>query len=181
MSAGVHADVSFRDVTIKIPDRRCGQGCEWCHDQKRRLRFEKSQLVEFCRRRKKVDFRLLALALRRVRTWFGADGKVVIERWYLAPYVEKPLNSKLIKSFVPKLRSRKCFSCFGIPMLSIYELWTFYVHFPYSYLAMLQCKWLNKSDNLKIYLILLFSNELKVCLRTKVIVSFILRNDYIRA
>ena len=30
----------------------------------------------------------------------------------LSPYVEKPLNSKVIKSFVPELRNRKCFSCF---------------------------------------------------------------------
>ena len=33
------------------------------------------------------------------------------------------------------------FSCFGIPMLSIYELWTFYVHFTYSCTAMLLKKW----------------------------------------
>ena len=39
---------------------------------------------------------------------------------YLSPYVEKPLNSKVIKSFVPELRSRKCFSCFKIPMLYVY-------------------------------------------------------------
>ena len=31
---------------------------------------------------------------------------------YLSPYVEEPLNSKVIKSFVPKLRSRKCFFVF---------------------------------------------------------------------
>ncbi len=36
MSAGVRthvrgADVSFRDVTIKIPDRGYDQGCEWRH------------------------------------------------------------------------------------------------------------------------------------------------------
>ena len=49
----------------------------------------------------------------------GADGKVSIDRWYLSPYVEKSLNPKLIKSFVPELRSRKCFLCFGIPMLSM--------------------------------------------------------------
>ena len=36
--------------------------------RKRGLRFEKSQLVEFCGRKKKVDFRLLAEALWRVRT-----------------------------------------------------------------------------------------------------------------
>ena len=57
------------------------------------------------------------VACGRCRTWFEADGKVSVERWYLSPYVEKPLNSKVIKSFVPELRSRKCFSCFGIPVL----------------------------------------------------------------
>ena len=31
----------------------------------------------------------------------------------LSPYVEKPLNSKVIKSFVPELRSRKCFCVSG--------------------------------------------------------------------
>ena len=48
---------------------------------------------------------------------------------YLSPYVEEPLNSKVIKSFVPELRSRKCFSCFEIPMFYVYMLWTFYVRF----------------------------------------------------
>ena len=32
---------------------------------------------------------------------------------YLSPYVEEPLNSKVIKSFVPELRSRKCFRVSG--------------------------------------------------------------------
>ena len=45
--------------------------------------------------------------------WKSRDRKIVS----LSLYVEKPLNSKVIKSFVPELRSRKCFSCFGIPML----------------------------------------------------------------
>ena len=52
----------------------------------------------------------------------GSDGKVSIERLCLSPYVE---------SFVPELRSRKCFSCFGIPMLcylwALWTLWTFCV------------------------------------------------------
>ena len=34
-----------------------------------------------------------------------------------------------MKSFVPELRSRKCFSCFGIPMFYVYKLRTFYVRF----------------------------------------------------
>ena len=31
---------------------------------------------------------------------------------------------KVIKSFVPELRSRKCFSCFGIPMFYVYVIYT---------------------------------------------------------
>ncbi len=38
----------------------------------------------------------------------GADGKANIERLCLSPYVEKPFNSKVIKSFAPELRSFKC-------------------------------------------------------------------------
>ena len=41
---------------------------------------------------------------------------------YLSPYVEEPLNSKVIKSFVPEVRSRKCFSYFGIPMFYVFML-----------------------------------------------------------
>ena len=82
----------------------------------------KSQLVEFLRPNEKVEFFLGGRRLTfapsprpcgRCRTWFGADGKVSIERWYLSPYVEKPLNSKVIKSFVPELRSRECFCVSG--------------------------------------------------------------------
>ena len=56
----------------------------------------------------------------------------------LSPYVEKPLNSKVIKGFVPELRSRKCFSCFGIPMFYVYMLRTFFVRFTYSRMGMSQ-------------------------------------------
>ena len=52
---------------------------------------------------------------------------------YLSPYVEESLNSTVIKCFVPELRSRKCFSCFGIPMFYVYMLWTSYVRFTYPY------------------------------------------------
>ena len=65
-------------------------------------------------------------------TWWGeADGKISIERLCLSPYVEKPFNSKVIKSFVPELRSRKWFSCFGIPTFYVFMLWIFYVRFTY--------------------------------------------------
>ena len=73
------------------------------------------------------------------RTRWRADGKVIIERLCISlPYVET-FNSKVIKGFVPELWSRKCFSCFEIPMFYVYMLWTFYVRFPYSCMGMLQC------------------------------------------
>ena len=44
--------------------------------------------------------------------WVGADGKVIIERLCISlPYVET-FNSKVIKSFVPELRSRYVFFVF---------------------------------------------------------------------
>ena len=116
-------DMSFRDVTKKSQiEGRTRDVADVTH-QKCGLRFEKSQLVESCRPKKKGDFRLLAEAFWRVpRVVEWTDEKVSIERWYLSPYVEKPLNSKVIKSFVPELRSCKCFSCFGIPMLYIWVM-----------------------------------------------------------
>ena len=130
------ADVSLRDVTIA----QMGNGaskCEWRHaPEARRGLWEiwKSQLSWDLHREKTVDFRLLAEALGRCRARWGMG------RWksqnrknvYLSPYVEEPLNSKVIKSFVPELRSRKCFSCFEIPMFYVIYIWTLYVHFTHS-------------------------------------------------
>ena len=87
-------------------------------------------LVEFCRREKKVDFRLLAEALRRVRTWWGADGKVSIERLCLSPYVEKPFNSKVIKKF--RTWTKKSSTVFRVSgflcyLCALWTLWTFCV------------------------------------------------------
>ena len=92
--------------------------------QKRGLRFEKSLLIEFLRPngrveflppKKKVDFRrYYGGCARGGGGGGGADGKVVIERLCRSlPHVEKPFNSKVIKSFVPELRSRKCFCVSG--------------------------------------------------------------------
>ena len=62
----------------------------------------------------------------------GADGKVSIERWYLSSYVEKPLNSKVIKSFAPELRSRKCFCVSGF-LCYLYVRYGHYERFAYRY------------------------------------------------
>ena len=74
--------------------------------------FEKKLELSSCLGRKSLSFACSSRLCGRCLTWFGADGKVSIERWYLSPYVEKPLNSKVIKSFIPELRSRKCFFVF---------------------------------------------------------------------
>ena len=90
--------------------------------------LKKVSQVEFC----------LGKPCGRCCTWFGADGKVSIEKWYLSPDVEKPLNSKVIKSFVPELRSRKCFFVFRDSyVLCIYVmniLSTFHI-FMYGYVT----------------------------------------------
>ena len=108
--------------------------------RKRWLRFEKSQCVEFCLGGRRLTLARSPRPCGRCRTWFGGDGKVSIERWYLSPHVEKPFNSKVIKGFVPELRSRKCFSCFGIPMFYVYIymdiLCTFHI-FTYGYITLL--------------------------------------------
>ena len=68
------------------------------------------------------------------RVVWWEDEKARIEKMCITlPHVEEPLNSKVIKSFVPKLRSRKCFSYFEIPMFYMYMLRTFYVRFAYPY------------------------------------------------
>ena len=113
-------------------------GCEWRHAPEARSvdfgDFEKSQLSWVLQSEEEGWLSLahsgLVAGASRVG---GADGKANIERLCLSLYVEKPLNSKVIKSFVPELRSRKCFWFFGIPMFYVYMLRTFYVRFAYPY------------------------------------------------
>ena len=85
-------------------------------------------------REKMVDFRLLAEALGRCRTWWGIPWQTNRKNVYLSPYVEEPLNSKVIKSFVPELRSCKCFSCFEVSMLYTYIYIYIYI---YIYMSIL--------------------------------------------
>ena len=123
------ADVSLRDVTIA----QMGNGareCEWRHAPEARGGFE-----EFWRK------------LFKLSSATGEDGWLSLASWgqknlrqnrknvYVSPYVEEPLNSKVIKSFVPKLRSRKCFSCFEIPMFYVYMLWIFFVRFTHIWIS----------------------------------------------
>ena len=98
--------------------------------------FWKSQLVELCpaseedgwlslaRRSQASGLVVGAARDRGGGRWKSQNGKNV----YLSPYVEKPLNSKVIKSFVPELRSR-VFRVSRSYVLCIYirTLWTFCV------------------------------------------------------
>ena len=131
------ADVSLRDVPIAQIGNEASK-CEWRHAPEARGGFwdlEKvSDLIWDLPREKTVDFRLLAEALGRCHSRWGGG------RWksrnrkneYFSTYVEEPLNSKVIKSFVPKQRSRKCFSCSEIPMFYVIYIWTLYVHFTHG-------------------------------------------------
>ena len=90
----------------------------------------------------------LAEALWRVHTWWlGGRWKSCHKKIVsLSPYVEKTFNSKVIKSFVPELRSRKCFFVFRDSYVIYvryghYERFAYryeYVYFMDSYLTMLQ-------------------------------------------
>ena len=90
-------------------------------------------------RTRRVDFRGSQRPDEFVRcgcTRVGAGGRWKSQnrkKVYLSPYVEEPLYSNVIKSFVLELRSRKCFSCFEIPMFYVYMLRTFYIHFAHPY------------------------------------------------
>ena len=121
MSAGVHArarweDVSFRDVKIKIPERKWDQEvCMTSCTGSVRGRFggiwEKSVSRVFASEEGWLSE--LAEALRQVAhvvggRWKSQHRKIV----YHSPYVEKPFNAKVIKSFVPELRSRLVFLMF---------------------------------------------------------------------
>ena len=121
------ADVSIRDVTI-AQIRNGARDCGWRRAPEARggiCEFWKSQLVEFCLGRRRLAF----VCSPKPGQWpCGRRYTCCGGRWksqnrknvYLAPYVEEPLNSKVIKSFVPELRTRKCFSCFEIPMFYVY-------------------------------------------------------------
>ena len=145
MSTGVYAraeQTCHSEMLIKIPDRGCDQECEWRHAPEAWAEiWEKSvswvpasEQESWVPTSEKDSWLLeLAEALRQVPHMVkGADGKVIIERLcFSLPYVEKPFHSKVIKSFVPELRSRQVFFVFRdsyvIYICALWTLWTFCV------------------------------------------------------
>ena len=98
--------------------------------------FERSQLVEFERWKKTVDFQSSPRpcgGCARGGGGGGANRKVAIERLCLSlPYVEKPFKSKVIKSFISELRSRQVFFVFRDSYV-IYVRYGHYERFAYRY------------------------------------------------
>ena len=121
------ADVSFRDVKIKIPDR--GMWMTSCTGSARRILGDLKKSVSGVENwTLNEKGRLSGLAEAKRICAQRAPREMGGGRWksqnrknvYLSPYVEEPLNSKVIKSFGPELRIHKCFSCFGILMFYVY-------------------------------------------------------------
>ena len=115
------ADVSLRDVTIAQMGNRAKE-CGWRHAPEARGRFcgfWKSQIVELSSASGEDSWLSLAswsqasgLVVGATHVVGGADGKVITERLCISlPYVET-FNSKVIKGFVPELRSRYVFFVF---------------------------------------------------------------------
>ena len=105
-------DESLPDVKIKPQIGNVTRRCEWRHAPEAWAEiWEKSVSWVFASGEGWLSELTEALQ------WVPHVVVVVVGRWkslhrnivYLSPYVEKPFNSKIIKSFVPELRSRKCF------------------------------------------------------------------------
>ena len=115
----------------KNPRERLTSGCEWRHA----LEVRGRRILGILKKSGEdgwLSLVPLSQAMGLWRVWHMLGGRWKSQNWknvYLSPYVEELLNLKVIKSFVPELRSRKCFSCFEIPMFYVYILWTLYVHF----------------------------------------------------
>ena len=111
--------------------------CEWRHGPESCGGFWKIWKKSVSRDETCLRKRWLAFACSRRwgGRWKSQNRKIVL----LSPYVEKPFDSKVIKSFVPELRSRYVF--FEFRDSYVLSLWTFNVRFPHSHImAMVQLK-----------------------------------------
>ena len=138
---GVHVHAQSGRVTQRChnsPGWETGvTECGWRHAPEARGgfgEFEESELSWGLPREKTVSFRLLVEALGWYRTrWGGGRWKSLNRKIVpLSPYVEEPLNSKVIKSFVPEQRSRQVF--FKFRDSYVLSLWTFDVHFTHRHI-----------------------------------------------
>ena len=102
--------------------------------RKHGLRFEKKSMSWVFASEEEGWLSELAEALRQVShvvggRWKSQHRKIV----YLSPYVEKPFNLKVIKSFVPELRSRKCFCVSYVIYMCVMNILCLFHIFMYGY------------------------------------------------
>ena len=142
-------DVSLTDVKIKILKSGCDQGCEWRHAPEAWVEdlgiFEKVSRWELDSEREGSTFgarwgQTNLCTTGATRVWGGgADREASIERSCISlPYVET-FNSKVIKSFVPELRSRYVFfrvSGFLCSMYICYEYSMYVSHISNGYVTL---------------------------------------------
>ena len=105
---GVYA--SFTDVKINPQVGNMARRYEWRHAPEAWPGIGKKSDSRVLASKEEYWLSELAEALQGVLhvvwgRWKSQHRKIV----YLPPYVEKSFNTKVIKSFVPELRSRKCF------------------------------------------------------------------------
>ena len=119
--------------------------CEWRHALEACAEdlggFEKSELSWALRSEEEgwLSLARSGLVSGAQRVGGGANEKASIERLGLSLSYVETFNSKVIRGFVAELRSRYVFFVFRDSyVLCIYMLWTFYVHFTYSWMALLQ-------------------------------------------
>ena len=137
INTGVHArtrkaDVSLRDVTIARDGKRRLASANDVMHRKDFGRFWKSQWVEMRPASGEDDW----FSLARGDLCGGCHTCVCVGggRWKsqtrksvpLSPYLEEPLNSKIIKSFVPE--QRRLYMFFEFRDSYVLSLWTLYVH-----------------------------------------------------
>ena len=132
------ADVSLRDVSIA----QMGNGaskCEWRHAPEARGGFgilKKVSWVENWTPNEKSWLSLARRGLWQVSHEMGGRWKSQNRNnVYLSPYVEEPLNSKVIKGFVPEQRSRYVF-------FSNFEIHMFYLYGHSMYVSHIAISWL---------------------------------------
>ena len=145
MSAGVHADVSFRDVTIKIPDRGYDQGCEWRHAPEAWAEIWEKKWVSWVLPSEEEGW------LSRARRGLASGAHVVWGRWksqhikmVSLSICRKPFKLKGNKRFRTWTKKSSSvfrvsgFLCYLYVRYGHYERFAYryeYVHFTYSYLA----------------------------------------------
>ena len=122
-------DMSLRDVPIAHIGSRVTE-CGWCHALEECGGFgeilKKSvSWDETCLGRRRLVLACSQRPLCFLCFFLGGGRQKSQNRKIvpLSPYVEEPLNSKVIKSFIPEQRSRTCFLNLEIPMFYVLILW----------------------------------------------------------